>query len=80
MFQKRSHMGAGARPKPRWLYLLYMDKAEILHRLKTTRQLNTNGTGKDWKEAFEAHKKATGLNLSMKCGKCFATVREWLQA
>lgn len=57
----------------------FMDKAEILHQLKTTRQINTFTKTSLWREAFNAYHLKTGVKLSMGCSKCFAAVKEWLE-
>lgn len=72
-------MGEGARPEPRWLYLLCMTKEGIRNNLKASREWNSNARSKNWKQAFDLYSVAKGVRLSMKCNKCFSMVKEWLE-
>jgi hypothetical protein len=55
-------------------------RLEVLNKLKSTGAIHRCDRHEEiWKEAFELYRTSTGEHLSMKCSKCFSTVKEWLQ-
>jgi hypothetical protein len=58
-----------------------MDKAEVLHRLKISRQINTMDDTPNWQVAFKLYNEVTGAKFKVKdmCSKCFQKVSDWLQ-
>lgn len=54
-------------------------KKEVLGKLKSTGAIHRYDRHEEiWKEAFELYRVETGEHLSLKCGKCFSKVKEWL--
>lgn len=62
-------------------HLFFMDKAEVLHRLKTSSQLQAMDDTLEWREAFKLYNETTGAKFRVKdmCRKCFTKVSAWLQ-
>jgi hypothetical protein len=59
-----------------------MTKEELLNQMKASREHNTMGNTKLWREAFKMYNEAHGTNLKASdgCGKCFNKVAEWLNS
>jgi len=58
-----------------------LTKEDILHRLKTSRQLQTMDDTKEWRDAFDLYNTVHGTKMRVKdfCTKCFNKVSFWIQ-
>jgi hypothetical protein len=54
-------------------------KEELLHKLISTGAIHRFDRMENlWKEAFDLYYEDTNTRLSLKCGRCYTTVKEWL--
>jgi hypothetical protein len=57
-----------------------LTKEEILHRLKTSRQINTMEVTDNWKDAFNLYNSERGTKMKPEesCSKCYQIVLDFL--
>lgn len=58
-----------------------LPKEEILHRLKTSKEINTVEATKNWQEAFTLYNETRGtkMNPFINCSKCYQIVLDFIQ-